>query len=444
MFVQARMVDENGELKGRAYTYECTLEGVRVGSRVIAEFGRNEEQELEIVAVDCEQPDFYCKNIKKVLTGSELEGQMTFAMSAPTPQNEPKGIESVVASVSIDSLDKMAMLDSVNASDVIDELRGILQPADKIVVTEDNCKDVKAIVSGTYSKTIKLFDEARKQPTRAFKAKVDKYNKEMLKVIDYLTAEQAILKDKTNAFDEMTRDGNVKIAEDEIRQQIETLKLEPLFAEQLTIKDEYKKLNVSKKSIVTDIQNQAMMLSMKQSNYHTKLAMAKTIVDMQNETLTNKLTFEKYTDLILQNVLQMGSDSEITDKIMADANSIRDMEKRVAAEKAAEIERQKQAEARRLEEERERIEAEKARIEAEKAKIEQDKADIDAQKADIEENVNEADAHKAAGGFVPDELFFVPKGEIFSATYRIDGTMSQFHALVQYANSMGMTMEKID
>ena len=447
MFVQARMIDDNGILKGRAYTYECGFENVEVGSKVVASFGKNENQLLQIVAVDCPEPEFDCKSVKEIVADDVLEGQMSLlgSMSENIP-NETKGILEIVESVSITSLDKMAGLEKVKADKVIDEIKGILQPADKLVVTAENSKDVKSIISGTYSKAIKLFDEARKQPSREFKAKIDSYNKEMLKIIEYLTDEQSILKQKTNEFDERERESNVKIAEEEIQKQVETLHLEPLFAKMLVVKDEYKKLNTSKKSIVTDIQNQAMILSMKQSNYKTKLAMAKTIVEMQNETLTNKLSFEKYTDLILQNVLQMGSDSEITDKIMADADAIRAMERRVAEEKAAEIERQKEAEAqRRLAEERARIEAEKAKIEAEKAEMEAKKAVIEAPEANIETPKTDIETESAGGAFCPEEepVFFVPNDEIFTARYEIKGTMPQFHSLVEYAKSLGMTMEKI-
>lgn len=64
-FVEVIYTDSDGVNNGRAYTYKTKLD-LRLGQKVIAPTYRNSRQTATVTAVNCQNPQFKCKEITEV------------------------------------------------------------------------------------------------------------------------------------------------------------------------------------------------------------------------------------------------------------------------------------------------------------------------------------------------------------------------------------------
>ena len=71
-FVEVRYVASDGVTGGKTYTYRTTLD-LRLGQKVICPTYKNPRETAVVVAVNCPEPQFKCKEITEVVPETEEE-----------------------------------------------------------------------------------------------------------------------------------------------------------------------------------------------------------------------------------------------------------------------------------------------------------------------------------------------------------------------------------
>lgn len=406
MFVKAKKY-ENGETKGRAYTYQTELD-VKVGSLVTAEFGK-EEAVLKITEIDVARPTYNCKEIKG------------FAEEVTETALEPMG--KAIDRLRIESIADLSKMD-FDVEVMAKSILAGLPDAENIVVTAENAKDVKMSTLKLFGDTVKQLDEIRKAPKRIFAKLNSEYDAKMRELEGIIDSKGNIIREKVESYYEEVREANIQFARECIKKYSEGLDERfRLFEE----KPFYGNVSTSRSAIEKDIKEQAARAKEKQENYRIAKELVEVAIDRENEELVNKLSVEVYDDGIYAAILEMEPPKEVVERVVADARRRRAEEERVREQARLEAEKRAKEEAERKAAEEARLEAERARLEEERARIEEEKAEPKAESKEPEskEEIPEPKEDNS------------PMREL---TCEITGKEASINDVIEYAKSVGVTI----
>lgn len=411
MFVKAKKY-ENGETKGRAYTYQTELD-VKVGSLVTAEFGK-EDAVLKITEIDVARPTYNCKEIKD------------FAEKVTETALEPMG--KAIDRLRIESIADLSKMD-FDVEVMAKSILAGLPDAENIVVTAENAKDVKMSTLKLFGDTVKQLDEIRKAPKRIFAKLNSEYDAKMRELEGIIDSKGNIIREKVESYYEEVREANIQFARECIKKYSEGLDERfRLFEE----KPFYGNVSTSRSAIEKDVKEQAARAKEKQENYRIAKELVEVAIDRENEELVNKLSVEVYDDGIYAAILEMEPPKEVVERVVADARRRRAEEERVREQARLEAERRAKEEAERKAAEEARLEAERARLEEERARLEEERARIEEEKAEAEPKEPESKEE------IPE-----PKEDnspMRELTCEITGKEASVNSVIEYAKSVGVTI----
>lgn len=418
MFVKAKKY-ENGETKGRAYTYQTELD-VKVGSLVTAEFGK-EDAVLKITEIDVARPTYNCKEIKGF-------AEKDFAEEVTETALEPMG--KAIDRLRIESIADLSKMD-FDVEVMAKSILAGLPDAENIVVTAENAKDVKMSTLKLFGDTVKQLDEIRKAPKRIFAKLNSEYDAKMRELEGIIDSKGNIIREKVESYYEEVREANIQFARECIKKYSEGLDERfRLFEE----KPFYGNVSTSRSAIEKDVKEQAARAKEKQENYRIAKELVEVAIDRENEELVNKLSVEVYDDGIYAAILEMEPPKEVVERVVADARRRRAEEERVREQARLEAEKRAKEEAERKAAEEARLEAERARLEEERARLEEERARIEEEKAEPKAEPKEPESKEEIPEPKEDNS---PMREL---TCEITGKEASVNSVIEYAKSVGVTI----
>ena len=282
MFVKVKIIDADGNEKGRAYTYESDID-VAEGDKVVANMAGTDKV-LKVVGYadlsEIENAQFEIKKIKYVYTGE--------ADSDGVLPEKPLDI-----SIEEESLPVIRINFDVLKSELTERLKNYAG----IIVTEktlQGCKATQKELAGLRTK----IDAYRKDKKKALSAPITFFEDQCKELIGLIEKAEEPLKEGIKKFDDLKRNGKRDIAIKIIAEVAESVGLLPKYAERIEISERYCNLTATEADVRSDVQSKAMALKVEQDREAELMEIIRDSIDAENKRIESKLKFEDFKRLI--------------------------------------------------------------------------------------------------------------------------------------------------
>lgn len=308
MFVKVKIIDTEGNEKGRAYTYESDID-VEIGEKVIADMAGSDKV-LKVVGFalpeEFENVDFEIKKIKSVYTGeADSDGVL--------PD------KTIDISIEEESLPVIRF----NFDDLKTELGEMLSKYNGLVVTEQSLSGCKAMQKELASLRIKI-DTYRKDKKKSLSAPIVFFEEQCKELIALVEKAETPIKDGIKVFDDKKKDGKRNKAVSIIAGVVSQMELNEKYAARLDVLDRYCNLTATETEIKNDVESRALALKVEQDREAELLEIIRMTIDSENERLKTKLNIIDFSRFIIGGT----PTAEILAEVKAQANRIYEAENR--------------------------------------------------------------------------------------------------------------------
>lgn len=283
MIIKVKIIDDNGQPKGRAYTYKSDID-VEVGDMVLADMaGSDKILMVTEINVPEEKTDFEIKTIKGLAGILEIDSLVDEIEEVPTLEFTVK--KEVLPVIQINFKEMKAALEET------------LTEYDGIVVTEQSLSTCKGKQRDLASLRVKIDNyrkDKKKELSRPIKAFEDQC-KELISLIE--KAEQPI-KDGIKIFDDKKRDSKRLQAIELAKEVAEEYGLNEKYADRLEILDKYCNLTAKSNEVREDLIAKAMTLKVEQDRETELIEIIKDTIASENEKINHKMRFEDFEKYI--------------------------------------------------------------------------------------------------------------------------------------------------
>lgn len=307
MFIQVKMMDDEGNVKGKAYTYQSNFD-VSVGQDIVADFGGKERilKVVEINAEDKSNGEFEIKHIKALAKDKDMiSGQEVI-------NNE---------SLEIKVVQEISPVITINFEELKAGLSKNLEEYKGFIVTEQNlglCKAKQKELAGLRN----TIEKYRKKKKKTLSKPIVDFEMQCKELVGLITQVETPIKKCIVEFDDVKRNEKRKIAIGLIQEVIEETGLTEKYASQLTVNDRYCNLTAKVKEVKADLQQRAFALKVEQDREQEVMDIINDAIESENNRINKKLSikdFERYIKMGMQT-------KEILSMIRNRANAIYEAE----------------------------------------------------------------------------------------------------------------------
>lgn len=278
MFVKVKIVDTEGNTKGRAYTYESEID-VAEGDKVIADMAGSDKV-LMVVGMaepsEYEGVDFEIKKIKSIYTGeADSDGVLP-------DETIDISVEEVLPVIKISNFDVLKS-----------QLSEMLKKYQNIIVTEQTlpgCKATQRELAGLRTKV----DNYRKDKKKLLSAPITAFEDDCKTLIGLIEQAEAPIKEGIKVFDDKKRDVNRIAAEKIIADITKETGLLPKYAARIEVAEKYCQLSAKESDIKVDVQAKAYALKVEQDRELELIDIIKDSIETENQRINTKLKFEDF------------------------------------------------------------------------------------------------------------------------------------------------------
>lgn len=302
MIIKVKIIDDNGQAKGRAYTYKSDID-VSVGELVVADMA-GKDKILVVTETDIDE--------------SEIAG-VDF---------EIKSIKGLAADVEVNEISETATLDfkvekevmpviKINFDEMKTALTETLTEYKGIVVTEQSLSTCKSKQKELASVRVKI-DNYRKDKKKELTKPITAFENQCKELIALVEQAEQPIKDGIAVFDNKKKDEKFQTAEKLIKEVTGEQNLNEKYGARLTVLDKYCNLTAKEKDVKNDLIARAMTLKVEQDREEELIDIIKSTIDFENVKLYNKMKFEKF-----QRYIDLGmSAKEVVNEVRLTAEQI--------------------------------------------------------------------------------------------------------------------------
>lgn len=278
MFVKVKVVDTEGNTKGRAYTYESDIE-VAEGDKVIADMAGSDKV-LMVVGMaepsDYEGVDFEIKKIKSIYTGeADSDGVLP-------DETIDISVEEVLPVIKISNYETLKT-----------QLSEMLKKYQNIIVTEQTlpgCKATQRELAGLRTKV----DNYRKDKKKVMSAPISAFEDDCKTLISLIEQAEQPIKDGIKVFDDKKRDVNRIAAVKIIEEIAKETGLLPKYAARIEVLEKYCQLSAKESDTKVDVQAKAYALKVEQDRELELIDIIIDSIETENKRIDTKLKFEDF------------------------------------------------------------------------------------------------------------------------------------------------------
>jgi len=275
MIIKVKVIDDNGNPKGRAYTYKSEI-NVNVGDLVVADMaGKDKILQVDEINVPEEPCDFEIKTIKGLATDATTD-EITEAAALEFK------IEKEIAPVI-----------RINFEELKSSLSDTLQNYKGLVVTEINLSTCKAKQKELASIRVKI-DNYRKEKKKELSAPITLFEAQCKDLVSLIEQAERPIKEGIEVFDSQKRDLKRNHAIDIAKEVATEYGLNEKYADRLEILDKYCNLTAKSNEVREDLISKAMTLKVEQDREEELIDIIKGVIDSENERINRKMQFEDF------------------------------------------------------------------------------------------------------------------------------------------------------
>ena len=298
MLIKVKVLDDNGQPKGRGYTYHSDIH-VDVGDLVVADMA-GKDKILVVTEVDVpeEKVDFEIKAIKgiaeDVTDAIEEIGTLEFTVE--------KEVMPVI---------------KINFDELKHKLNDTLQSYKGLIVTEGNLQTCKAKQKELASIRVKI-DNYRKEKKKEQSKPITLFEAQCKDLVSLIEQAEEPIKLGVKKFDDQKRDMKRNQAIELIKEVAEEYGLKEKYASRLEILDKYCNLTAKSNEVKEDLIARAMTLKVEQDREDELIDIIHDAIYSENEKINLKMKFEDF-----EKYINMGmSAREVIGEIKARAERI--------------------------------------------------------------------------------------------------------------------------
>ena len=283
MLIKVKIIDDNGQAKGRAYTYKSDID-VEVGDMVLADMAGGDKILMVTETKEKEKKtDFEIKTIKGLAGILEIDSLADEIEEVPTLEFTVKK--------------EVLPVIQINFKEMKTALEETLTEYEGIVVTEQSlttCKGKQRDLASLRVKIDNYRKDKKKELSRPIKAFEDQC-KELIGLIEQ--AEQPI-KEGIKTFDDKKRDSKRLHAIELAKEVAEEYGLNEKHADRLEILDKYCNLTAKSNEVREDLISKAMALKVEQDRELELIEIIKDTIESENEKINLKMEFKDFEKYI--------------------------------------------------------------------------------------------------------------------------------------------------
>ncbi len=275
MIIKVKVIDDNGQPKGRAYTYKSEID-VNVGDLVVADMaGKDKILLVDEINVLEEKHDFEIKTIKGLYTeDTEIENTKNTSLDFRIIEESP-----VVIKINFDEL-KLNLIET-------------MEYYKNIKVTEKNLKESKD-KQGELASTRSTIDRFRLAKKKELKKPIDDFEAQCKELISLIEEVEQPIKEGIKVFDDQKRNLKRNQAIELAKEVASEYGLNEKYADRLEILDKYCNLTAKSNEVKEDLISKAMTLKVEQDREEELIDIIKDVIDSENERINRKMKFEDF------------------------------------------------------------------------------------------------------------------------------------------------------
>ncbi len=305
MLIKVKIIDDNGQPKGRAYTYKSDID-VEVGDMVLADMaGGDKILMVTEINVAEQKTDFEIKTIKGLAGVLEID-----SLAEEIPTIEFKVEKEIVPVIQI------------NFEELKGHLTALLNDYKGLVVTEGNLQTCKAKQKELASTRIKI-DNYRKEKKKELSKPITFFEAQCKDLIALIEQAENPIKDGIKIFDDQKRDSKRLQAIELSKEVAEEYELNEKYADRLEILDKYCNLTAKSNEVREDLISKAMALKVEQDREEELIEIIKDTIESENEKINLKMEFkdfEKYINMGMSTREVIGEIKNRAERIYAAEN----------------------------------------------------------------------------------------------------------------------------
>lgn len=280
MLIKVKIIDDNGQAKGRGYTYKSDID-VEVGDMVLADMaGGDKILMVTEVNVPETKTDFEIKTIKGLAGVLEVD-----SLVEEFPTIEFKVEKEIVPVIQI------------NFEELKGHLTNLLHDYKGLVVTEGNLQACKAKQKELASTRIKI-DNYRKEKKKELSKPITFFEAQCKDLVSLIEQAENPIKEGIKVFDDQKRDSKRLQAIELAKEVSAEYGLNEKYADRLEILDKYCNLTAKSSEVKEDLISKTMALKVEQDRETELIEIIKDTITSENEKINLKMKFEDFEKYI--------------------------------------------------------------------------------------------------------------------------------------------------
>jgi hypothetical protein len=272
MIIKVKVIDDNGQPKGRSYTYKSEID-VNVGDLVVADMaGKDKILIVDEINLPEEKCEFEIKTIKGLADETETEEMPTLEFKVK------KEVLPVI---------------KINFEEMKSALQGTLTEYQGIVVTEQSLSSCKSKQKDLASLRVKI-DNYRKDKKKDLSKPITEFENQCKELIGLIEQAEQPIKEGIKVFDDQKRDLKRNQAIELAKEVAAEYGLNEKYADRLEILDKYCNLTTKSNEVKEDLISKAMTLKVEQDRENELIDIIKDVIDSENERINHKMKFDDF------------------------------------------------------------------------------------------------------------------------------------------------------
>ncbi len=275
MIIKVKVIDDNGQPKGRAYTYKSEID-VNAGDLVVADMaGKDKILLVDEINVPEEKHDFEIKTIKGLADDVETDEVLE------------------AASLEFKIEKEVVPVIKINFEELKESLSNTLQDYKGLVVTEANLSTCKAKQKELAGIRVKI-DNYRKEKKKELSKPITLFEAQCKDLVSLIEQAEKPIKEGIEVFDSQKRDLKRNQAIELAKEVATEYGLSEKYADRLEILDKYCNLTAKSNEVKEDLISKAMTLKVEQDREEELIDIIKDVIDSENERINRKMKFEDF------------------------------------------------------------------------------------------------------------------------------------------------------
>lgn len=275
MIIKVKVIDDNGQPKGRSYTYKSEID-VNVGDLVVADMaGKDKILLVDEINVPEESHDFEIKTIKGLADDVETDEVLE------------------AASLEFKIEKEVVPVIKINFEELKESLSNTLQDYKGLVVTETNLSTCKAKQKELASIRVKI-DNYRKEKKKELSKPITLFEAQCKDLVSLIEQAEKPIKEGIEVFDSQKRDLKRSQAIELAKEVASEYGLNEKYTDRLEILDKYCNLTAKSNEVKEDLISKAMTLKVEQDREEELIDIIKDVIDSENERINRKMKFEDF------------------------------------------------------------------------------------------------------------------------------------------------------